>query len=117
MWPIGEAELPLVPLIYLSRSTSVSIMSSMGDPFDFLNEQKPVPSRRRQWSALQWLLGAAAGCIIGFAVVAGLMWCLLVSEVLPVESLKAVSIVVAASPIAGAILALWIMGAASQPQD
>jgi hypothetical protein len=44
-------------------------------------------------------------------------WCLLVSEALPAESLRIVSMLVAASPIARALLAPWIMGMAAQPKE
>jgi hypothetical protein len=87
-----------------------------------LRHSRPVaPESQRpatRWNALEYLVGAAAGCIIASAVAAGLAWCLIATEAEALrraDLLQLILILVALAPIAGAFVALGIMVIAAAP--
>ena len=71
---------------------------NMSEPFD-----DPPPHRARGYNVLEYLLGAAAGCVVASFVAVGVFVLLAKSGALREDSLSDIITIVAASPVVGAI--------------
>ncbi|HEV3415288.1 MAG TPA: hypothetical protein VG056_00670 [Pirellulales bacterium] len=84
------------------------------DDVEFLDEPPPVqqhPQPPHSYNSFQYLLGAAAGCIVGGAAAMALFVCLMQGGLLTSDTLQSVTVVMGIAPIIGAGIALWLMAA------
>jgi hypothetical protein len=75
----------------------------------------PPPQPPRGYSAFQYLLGAAAGCVIAsFAAVGVVIW-LATTGIVRDDSWKTVFEIVAAAPILGAVSGILVLASNRKP--
>jgi hypothetical protein len=76
----------------------------MGEPVDHPPQDPPLG-----YNALQYLIGAAAGCVIASFIAVGIVIWLAQSGALSADSWQTVITVAAASPVMGAVCGILVL--------